>query len=210
MNHLILLGDSILDNAAYVPGRPAVIDQVRNRLPPGWRATLCARDGCVIDDVHRQLERIPDDASHLVISAGGNDVLQEIGILQEPVETLGEGLRLLAGIRDQFEGDYRRLMRAVTERGLSTVICAIYNPCASDDVLQREAMTALCLFNDAIIGIAREFRLPVIDLRTVCTEISDYANAIEPSSAGGAKIARAICDAVTGHDFGQRQMVLLP
>ena len=47
-SQLVLLGDSIFDNAAYVPGRPAVIDQVRNRLRQGWRATLLARDGSVI------------------------------------------------------------------------------------------------------------------------------------------------------------------
>jgi len=58
-NHLVLLGDSIFDNAAYVRGRPAVVDQVRNSLPQGWRATLIARDGNVINDVHRQLDRLP-------------------------------------------------------------------------------------------------------------------------------------------------------
>ena len=80
--HLVLLGDSIFDNAAYVPGgRPAVIDQVRSRLPEGWSATLLARDGSVIDDVHRQLE-LPADATHLVLSVGGNDVLHQIPILE--------------------------------------------------------------------------------------------------------------------------------
>jgi hypothetical protein len=103
-NHLVLLGDSILDNAAYVPGCPAVVDQVRNRLPQGWRATLLARDGSVINDVHRQLERLPADASHLVLNAGGNDVLFQVGILDETVATVGEGLRLLADSRDRFSG----------------------------------------------------------------------------------------------------------
>jgi hypothetical protein len=60
--HLVLLSDSILDNAAYVPGRcPAVIDQVQGQLPVGWRATLLAVDGSVIDDVHRQLDPLPHD-----------------------------------------------------------------------------------------------------------------------------------------------------
>jgi hypothetical protein len=114
--HLILLGDSILDNAAYVPGRPAVIDQVRNRLPQGWRATLLARDGSVLNDVHRQLERLPADATHLVLSAGGNDVLFQVGILDETVTTVGEGLRRLADSRDRFEDDYRRLLHAIQDR----------------------------------------------------------------------------------------------
>ena len=208
--HLVLLGDSILDNAAYVPGRPAVIDQVRNRLPQGWLASLLARDGSVINDVHRQLERLPADASHLVLSAGGNDVLCEIGILQETVGNVGEGLRLLAEIRDRFEDDYRRLLQAITVRGLPAVVCAIYNPCSPDERLQQETVTALGIFNDSILRIARESQLPVIDLRAVCTEIADFANPIEPSSAGGAKIARSICDVVLGHDFSRRQTVLFP
>ena len=52
--------------------------------------------------------------------------------------------------------------------------------------------------------------LPVIDLRAVCSEIADYANEIEPSAIGGAKIADAICRVVTGHDFAARRSVIVP
>jgi hypothetical protein len=210
-HHLVLLGDSIFDNAAYVPGRrPAVIDQVRNRLPGSWRATLLARDGSVINTVHNQLKCLPPDASHLALSAGGNDVLFEIGILEETVGTVGEGLRLLADRRDRFEEDYRRLMEAIRDRGLPTAVCTIYNPSSPDELFQREAVAALGLFNDRIIDKARQFKLPVLDLRAVCTEISDFVNEIEPSWTGGAKIAEAICRVILGHDFGRRQPVLMP
>jgi hypothetical protein len=208
--HVVLLGDSILDNAAYVSGRPAVVDQVRNRLPADGRVTLCARDGSVISDVLEQLARIPDDASHLILSAGGNDVLCEIGTLQEPVNTVGEALRVLADLRSRFRHDHRRLLRAIRERGLPTVVCTIYNPCSPDELLQPETIEGLCLFNDSIIGNARESGFPVIDLRAVCTEIADFSNAIEPSSTGGAKIAEAICEAVLKVDFEARRTVLLP
>jgi lysophospholipase L1-like esterase len=210
--HLVLLGDSIIDNASYVPGRrPAVIDQVRSRLPEGWTATLLARDGSVIDDVIRwQLPNIPPDASHLVLSVGGNDVLEQIRILYEPVQSVGEGLRVLLESRSQFADRYGRLLEAIRERALPTVACTIYNPCSDDDTFQRAAVAALCLFNDAIIDNARSHRLPVIDLRAVCSEIADYANEIEPSAAGGAKIADAICRVVIEHDFGARRSIVLP
>lgn len=52
------------------------------------------------------------------------------------------------------------------------------------------------LFNDAILRAAFELRLDVIDLRLVCSEQSDYANPIEPSGAGGKKIAAAIAAAL--------------
>jgi hypothetical protein len=29
MKHVVLLGDSIFDNTVYVPGKPAVIEQLR-------------------------------------------------------------------------------------------------------------------------------------------------------------------------------------
>ena len=36
MRRLALIGDSIFDNAAYVPDGPAVIDHIRTLLPKGW------------------------------------------------------------------------------------------------------------------------------------------------------------------------------
>jgi hypothetical protein len=45
MPHIVLLGDSIFDNAAYVPGEPPVIEQLRAHLPKNWQATLLAVDG---------------------------------------------------------------------------------------------------------------------------------------------------------------------
>jgi lysophospholipase L1-like esterase len=210
--HVVLLGDSILDNASYVPGRrPAVIDQVRSRLPQGWSSTLLARDGSVIEHVLRwQLPIIPADASHLVLSVGGNDVLEQIRILYEPAATVGGALRVLLESRTMFAENHRRLIQALLERGLPTVVCTVYNPCSDEDEFQRAAVAALCLYNDAIIDNARRFRLPVIDLRAVCSEIADYANEIEPSALGGAKIADAICQVVTGHDFAARRTVIAP
>ena len=73
MSHLVLLGDSIFDNGAYVDGAPTVIDQVRSLLPKGWKATLLAVNGNVTLNVREQIKRIPVDATHLVISMGGND-----------------------------------------------------------------------------------------------------------------------------------------
>ena len=48
MGHIVLLGDSIFDNARYVPDRPPVIEQLRRSLPPGWRASLLAADGAAL------------------------------------------------------------------------------------------------------------------------------------------------------------------
>ncbi len=207
-NHLILLGDSIFDNASYVPtGRPAVVDHIRNRLPSGWTATLAALDGSTIRSVFSQLLSLPTDGSHLVLSVGGNDVLAEIGILHEPAATVGEALHRLAIVRDAFEDAYRELLSAIKERRLPTVVCTIYNPCSDDYEFQCAAVAALGVFNDCIIRVAREFRFSLIELRAVCTEPAHYANEIEPSALGSAKIAEAIMLAVAEGSVAGRSLL---
>src|SRR5689334_1821744 len=56
--HVVLLGDSVFANAAYVAGGPDVITQLRQRLPSTWRATLLAVDGSVMAAIPGQLERV--------------------------------------------------------------------------------------------------------------------------------------------------------
>jgi hypothetical protein len=51
--HVVLLGDSIFDNGAYVPGDPDVVTQLRGILPDGWKASLWAIDGAIISDVKK-------------------------------------------------------------------------------------------------------------------------------------------------------------
>lgn len=192
MPHAVLLGDSIFDNAAYVGGGPDVVHQLREDLPPGWRATLAARDGSVTADVERQLQAIPADATHLVVSVGGNDALGYLEILEMPARSVAEVLDLLAGIREEFGDGYRRMLTHVLRTELPLVVCTIYEGALPDPDMQRRAATALTVFNDVILRAALALRLGAIDLRLVCSDVSDYANPIEPSVKGGAKIASAI------------------
>src|SRR5262245_35359872 len=111
MGHVVLLGDSIFDNARYVPGGPAVVDHLRSVLPAGWRATLLAVDGAIAVDVIRQMRHLPADASHLVVSAGGNNALGYSGmILHEPATSFTEVLSRLAEIRAEFQEEYRGML----------------------------------------------------------------------------------------------------
>ena len=62
--------------------------------------------------------------------------------------------------------------------------------------------TALMVFNDVILRVGIEYGLNVIDLRMICSSVEDYANSIEPSSVGGAKIAKSIVNLVSGTGQG--------
>src|SRR4051812_26261724 len=51
MTHVALLGDSIIDNKAYVAGAPDVADQLRAVAPEEWKVTRLAIDGAVSSGV---------------------------------------------------------------------------------------------------------------------------------------------------------------
>ena len=104
---------------------------------------------------------------------------------------------MLADAASAFEMRYRRMLAAILSGKLPVVVCTIYNGNFPDLPTQRLASTALTVFNDAILRLAIEARVAVVDLRFVCSERADYANPIEPSTRGGAKIARAVVRALT-------------
>ena len=195
MPHLVLFGDSTLDNGAYVRGGPDVAAQLAGLVPPDWRVTLAAVDGARADDVPRQVAAAPADATHLVLSVGGNNALAHADILNRPARTSAEVLGALADARDAFEVAYRGALDAVLAPGLPTVACTVYNGNLAQPA-GRLAVVALTVFNDVILRAAVQRGVPVVELRLVCTDPDDYANPIEPSVAGGAKIARALAMAV--------------
>jgi hypothetical protein len=200
VSHIVLLGDSIFDNAAYVPGEPAVIDQLRLELPAGSEATLCAVDGDVTPRVHAQLRKVPKAATHLVVSVGGNDALGFSHITRGPSAPAAHLFDELAKIQAQFRRHYGAMLQALLELERPCAACTIYDAIPG---LDPGSVTALSIFNDVILRGAFEHGLPVIDLRLVCSDADDYSpiSPIEPSATGGAKIAKAIARVVAIHDF---------
>jgi hypothetical protein len=193
--HVVLLGDSIFDNASYTNGLPDVVTHLRGILPDGAEASLLAIDGSTTADLVDQLTNLPPEATRAVVSVGGNDALLNADLLNLPVSSTQEALLLFGARASRFEEDYRAAILGVTRRVPSVTVCTVYNGNLPDDQAPS-ARVALMLFNDAILRVALQLRLDVIDLRLICSDASDYANPIEPSGSGGAKIARAIAHAL--------------
>jgi lysophospholipase L1-like esterase len=197
MGHVVLLGDSIFDNGAYVRGGPDVVRQLRGKLPTRWDSSLLAEDGAVTREVAGQLARLPGDSSHVVVSAGGNDALGASFLLGRRVATVADALSLLEEAQGRFAADYEAMADAVAATGLRHAFCTVYDtpPSAPDRHIVR---TALAIFNDVITRAAFARGAALIDLRLICDSDEDYANPIEPSAKGGDKIAEAIADWVSG------------
>lgn len=204
MPHVVLLGDSSFDNAAYVGrGGVPVLGHLRARLPPGWAATLGAVDGATTLDIERQLARVPTSATHLVVSVGGNDALLAAGVLREKARSVADVLLRFHEIGVVFARHYHAMLDLVLARGLPTAVCAIYEPAPPGETERRIMAVGLQTFNDVILRAAFARGLPAVDLRLTCAASGDLANPIEPSSAGGAKIADGIARLLAEHEFSR-------
>ena len=133
MNHAVLLGDSIFDNAAYVPGKPSVIEQLRKTLPGDWKATLLAVDGDVTADVQHQIERLPDDA------------LGHSSILDQSAGSVKEVLEYFTSVRTSFQQTYRKMIQTLKGLNKNLAVCTVYD-CVPG--YKGSPMTALALFNE--------------------------------------------------------------
>ncbi len=195
--HLILLGDSTLDNGPYTQGGPCVTDHIHSRLGDGSSVSLLAVDGHTTHGVANQLKKMPPTATHLVLSVGGNDALGHIGLFERPeVMDMFGAVSDLTDILDNFRASYRACLEQVLAHSLPTIVCTIYNGAFPDPSYQRVLTTTVCLFDDVIMQCALDAGCPVIDLRRVCTDPADYFNPIEPGEVGGKKIASAILSAL--------------
>lgn len=189
--HLVLLGDSVFDNQAYVQPGGAVIDHLRSTKSQLNRSTLLAVDGDMAHHLPDQLRKLPTDATHLAISVGGNDALECLPTLERPIGGVMEALHFLSQIQSAFAKQHSAAMEAARQTGLPTVVCTIYD---SVPGLTAPLKTALSLFNDVIVRNAMARGFDVMDLRELLKGPTDFSakSPIEPSEAGGAKIAGSL------------------
>jgi hypothetical protein len=163
-------------------------------LPSDWRATLLAVDGATLASIPAQLAKLPSDATHLVLSIGGNDALGcATFILTEPADSYRAALTGVSKIREEFARGYRDTLDLVRATGLPLAVCTIYD--AIPD-LTPDLSVGVAVFNDVISRQAFAAGVTLIDLRVICDEAADYSeiSPIEPSASGGAKVASAIYD----------------
>jgi len=188
--HIVLLGDSIFDNALYVEEHESVLDLIQNRIPNA-EVTLLALDGNITTDVYKQLKRFPSSASIVFLSCGGNDALQNINILDAESTSVGDALDILNQVKENFRSNYVSMLEAVLNKHEKVAVCTIYNKVPG---LNGRAHTVLALFNEVILEELSSRKLPIIDLRVICNEERDYSriSPIEPSLYGGQKIVQRI------------------
>ena len=207
MKHIVLAGDSIFDNAGYVDKDDAVIDQTSAKLSGSDKASLIAVDGDITADVLTQLETLPTDTSHLFISAGGNDALRIINVLNQPTSTIGDAMSALSKIKNNFQTGYREMLLSAVQTQTKISVCTVHDSVPN---FEQRAITALALFNEVILREAFSLGIPVLDLRLACNEAADYStiSPIEPSKYGAQKISDLIINVADNHPFDYQKSII--
>ena len=197
---LVLLGDSIIDNKTYVlDGEFSVLEHIQSKSETP--VTQLALDGATTDDViSSQINVIPFGTSHIVLSVGGNDLLNEIGFLMEdfkytPNQVLKRCHSLIAPITQKYESIVSQLQ---TTSRANLLLCTVYEGNLEDSAIYDDiaisSRAMLSLFNDSIYKTHNKFRTGVLELRNIFIEKEDYANPIEPSHQGGEKLATELVE----------------
>ena len=225
MNKIYLLGDSIIDNAPYVKKYEK---DVESHLTSMFRCDSQiiiknrAVDGHTMKDLlDNQLSNEGlNEATHIVMSIGGNDLLQNISFLQmtsklsevmDKDARIGKwGARELNPSRNKvFEETYFEIIKPMQQKYESIVanlsnyrakllLCTVYEGDLVDsdefsDVIYS-SKTMLSIFNDLVYRTAQKYNGDVLELRNIFISSEDYANPIEPSHIGGEKLAKSIVE----------------
>jgi len=193
---IALIGDSVFDNQSYI--RTDELDTVGRlrEAMPDHECVLHAVDGAVTEDViTHQIPSISRDTKVIFVSSGGNDALQYSGVLYEGFAA--ETLQHLHQAQVDFADVYRRMVVSLKELETAIAVFTIYSGNFPDETVQRGATVAISIFNDVIYRTCNELRVPVIEMREICSGPAEYANEIEPSSLGSQKIARAMQNQIT-------------
>ena len=221
--NILLLGDSIIDNRSYVLEGELDVTAHLEKLysdHPNVSITNNAVDGDTMYDLECNHIDTPDveEASHTIVSIGGNDLLHNISFLQRTSELskimgkdarIGKwGRRELNPSRNKvFEETYFEIIKPFTKQyetivaNLSShranlLLCTVYEGdlVDSDEFsdVNNSSKTMVSLFNDIVYRTANKYGADVLELREIFVGPEDYANPIEPSHIGGGKLAKAI------------------
>ena len=169
---VLLLGDSVLKNDTYVDKGDSVTDQLRNYAD----VNIVAQDGAKILDIPRQLQsyQLQPTATKIVISIGGNNILEEIPFYNE--EQI-----------DNLFDEYKNTILHINSSNI--ILCNIYYP---PSYMYRKYDKTITKWNKLLDAFAKQHSFKILNIANIMNEQEDFTHEIEPSHIGGNKIVQAL------------------
>ena len=174
--YIILLGDSIFKNNAYVPENDS-IDYLLTQKGDHYNY---AQDGAIITDCYYQLEKIPNSLNNknttVYISVGGNDIINHYIINNKNNDIL-----------DKLLDTYKKLIKTIkTKMDMAKIVIAdIYYPTNS---YYKEYYTTIRSWNNKLYELGEQDNIEIMKVSKLLKEDDDFTHIIEPSYEGGHKI----------------------
>tara|TARA_R100000458_G_scaffold56059_1_gene60607 strand:+ start:1080 stop:1856 length:777 start_codon:yes stop_codon:yes gene_type:complete len=196
-----LIGDSMIDNSAYTGTGKGTVDYLRAKSKVSQDIyNDQAVDGYVVSDCISSAHKVRGD--YVVISAGGNDLLDKMSLLSATDDT-----NLLMGIMqleiDKLTQAYETLLSQLSKKDRTFVFLTCYtgnlayNPTRFDNV-DNITNAVVSMWNDRLYSLANKYNrrnnsqtYDVIDTREFMT-VDCYYNEIEPNDKGARRIANNI------------------
>ena len=181
MDTIVLIGDSVLNNANYVSPGFTVYDLIKSRHE---NVQIYAADNSAIKDVIKQIENMPNKFNtkntYIFVSAGGNDILN-LSIHQDE-----DTAKVLFDM-------YLLLIKVIKQKFPNANIVAlnIYYP---PNPYYKIFYSTVELWNNLLKKNRSQQGYSLIDINKMLISEDDFTHDIEPSDIGGEKIANAIVD----------------
>lgn len=180
---IVLVGDSILENSDYVPKNKSVKDEIFKKHK---NMIMLAKDNSKINDIEKQLKKMPKHlnkkTTHLIISVGGNDILEEYQNKKASEITTEEIDKLFIKYRTVLENIKKNYK-------MKLVLVNIYLPVASSHVKLHKVIRE---WNRRQKSYARNKKMKILAIADKFDEPKHFTNKIEPSQEGSKIIAKQI------------------
>ena len=171
---IVLLGDSMVNNKNYVFENESVEYYLKQEYP---HLNNLAKDGAKINDLHPQLNKLNtmniSKDSNLIISIGGNDLLDNQNVQQ----VFKQYKQLLADILREYPDIHIYLLNIY------------YPPCCRF----KRYYNVITQWNNLLHSL-KSSNITIIKISEILTEKDDFVFEIEPSKTGGQKVANKIIE----------------
>jgi hypothetical protein len=180
---IILMGDSILDNYAYVPNGKSIENLlVEKKTGPVLR--LATNEALNINDVYNQVSKLPQDDKSAVIylSIGSNNLLEKVNSSIEHSDS--------EIINPTFD-EYKVLVSTIREKvpNAKIMIFDLYTP---RNKTYEKYYSIIQDWNNKLSNYAAQNNLSMFKSSFILTEPEDFTKDAVPSSIGGQKLADAM------------------
>ena len=153
-HYVSLLGDSIIDNKIYVEeGELSVTEHLQNNSSSNF--TMIAVDGDTTEEVlDNQLDILKEPVSHIVLSIGGNDLLQNLHLLQDETSGMKFALEKSSELIGEIQENYTKILEHLSQYDAKVLLCTVYEGDLESDVLLAEydkaGQAMLKMHNDTV------------------------------------------------------------